>query len=81
MLNARIVNQVFFKSRLDRGGNGVPAKIGKANMDGSDPEVIVKGNLEGPEFLTIDIQKEILYFSTSRNAKIESCNLVIIIFL
>ena len=60
---------------LDRGGNGVPAKIGKANMDGSEPEVIVKGNLEGPEFLTIDIQKEILYFSTSRNAKIESCNL------
>ena len=44
-------------------------------MDGTEPEVIVKGNLEGPEFLTIDIQKEILYFSTSRNAKIESCNL------
>ena len=60
---------------LDRGGNGVPAKIGKANMDGTEVEVIVQGNLEGPEFLTIDIQKEILYFSTSRQAKIESCNL------
>jgi low density lipoprotein-related protein 2 len=59
---------------LDRGGNGVPTKIGKANMDGTYPEVIVRG-LEGPEFLTIDIQKEILFFSTSRQAKIESCNL------
>ena len=62
---------------LDRGGrNGVSPKVGKVNMDGSQPEVIVSKNLQSPEVLTIDIQKEVLYFSTSHgDAKIESCNL------
>ena len=44
-------------------------------MDGSKATVLVKGNLEDPEFLTIDLQKEILYFSSSHKPKIESCNL------
>ena len=60
---------------LDAGGNGVPTKIGSANMDGTKATVLVKGGLEQPEFLTVDIQKEILYFSSSHNPKIESCNL------
>ena len=60
---------------LDLGGRGVPTKIGSANMDGTKPAVLVKGNLESPEFLTIDVQKEILYFSSSHTPKIESCNL------
>lgn len=62
---------------LDRGGkNGVSPKVGKVNMDGSDPQVIVSKNLQSPEFMTIDLQKEVLYFSTSHGAaKIESCNL------
>ena len=59
---------------LDKGGVGVPAKLGAAKMDGSNPKVLVKDLLE-PEFLTVDLQKEILYFSTSRDAKIESVNL------
>ena len=61
--------------RIDAGGNGVPTKIGSANMDGTKATVLVKGGLEQPEFLTVDIQKEILYFSSSHNPKIESCNL------
>ena len=60
---------------LDRGGRGVPSKVGKVNMDGSEPEVIVSGDLQQPEVLTIDLQKEILYFSSSHDPKIESCNL------
>ena len=60
---------------LDRGGGGIPTKIGSANMDGSKAAVLVKGGLEDPEFLTIDLQKEILYFSSSHNPQIESCNL------
>ena len=50
---------------LDRGGKGVPAKIGTANMDGSLPKVLVK-DLQMPETLAIDLQKEILYFSSSK---------------
>jgi len=43
---------------LDRGGSGVPAKVGKANMDGSEPEIIIKQNLvcyllEKKVFLTL----------------------------
>ena len=59
---------------LDKGGVGVPAKLGAAKMDGSNPKVLIRDLLE-PEFLTVDLQKEILYFSTSRDAKIESVNL------
>ena len=53
----------------------VPTKIGSANMDRTKATVLVKGGLEQPEFLTVVIQKEILYFSSSHNPKIESCNL------
>ena len=60
---------------LDRGGRGVPTKIGKVNMDGTDAQVLIKDDLEMPDFMTIDIQKEIIYFSSSHNPKIESCNL------
>ena len=69
-------NFVAFSQYLNfKGGRGVPTKIGSANMDGSKATVLVKGNLEDPEFLTIDLQKEILYFSSSHKPKIESCNL------
>ena len=62
---------------LDRGGrNGVSPKIGKVNMDGSQAQVIISKDIQSPEFMTIDLQKEVLYFSTSHgSAKIESCNL------
>lgn len=50
---------------LDQGGAGVPAKIGKANMDGSKPEILLKDNLTQPEFLTLDPDTEMIYFSSS----------------
>ncbi len=45
-------------------------------MDGTEPKPLAK-DLSRPEFLTIDLQKEELFFSTSgiQNAKIESMNL------
>ncbi len=60
---------------LDRGGRGVPTKIGRVNMDGTNPKVIISDDLDMPEFLTVDIQKQVLYFSSSHNPRIESCNL------
>ena len=44
-------------------------------MDGSDPKIVIKDKISNPEFLTIDLQKEVLYFSSSHTPKIESCNL------
>ena len=55
---------------LDQGGSGVPAKIGKAMMDGTKPSVLVSGNLTNPEFLAIDPESEMLYFSSSQPAKV-----------
>ena len=55
---------------LDQGGHKVPAKIGKANMDGSNPMILLQGNLSVPEFLTIDPDTEKIYFSHSDEAKV-----------
>ena len=60
---------------LDRGGQKVPPKIGKANMDGSDPQILLQGNLTEPEFLTIDPDTEKIYFSHSNEAKVSSVTL------
>merc|ERR1719193_1506603 len=59
---------------LDEGGAGVPAKIGKANMDGSNPKVLLKDNIIKPEFITLDPETEMIYFSSSFDPKIESIN-------
>jgi low density lipoprotein-related protein 2 len=56
---------------LDQGGAGVPAKIGKANMDGSAPEVLVRDNMTDPEALTLDPETEMLYFSSSFKPKVQ----------
>ena len=55
---------------LDQGGAGVPAKIGKANMDGSKSEVLLKEDLVQPEFITLDQDTEMLYFSSSFHPKV-----------
>ncbi|KAJ8943773.1 hypothetical protein NQ318_011985, partial [Aromia moschata] len=47
----------------DEGGYGVPQKIGKVNMDGSNPIILVE-DIERPEAITIDIDSKTLYFST-----------------
>lgn len=67
----------------DRGGKGGNAKVGKVNMDGTEQEDIVSTDLANPEYVAIDLQKEILYVSSSGSGsgggssppKIESCNL------
>ncbi|XP_017778488.1 PREDICTED: low-density lipoprotein receptor-related protein 2 isoform X2 [Nicrophorus vespilloides] len=46
----------------DAGGYGVPPKIGKVNMDGSNSIVLVD-NIETPDDIVIDIEKKIIYYS------------------
>ena len=57
---------------LDQGRAGVPAKIGKAKMDGSNPMILVRDNMTKPEFLTIDPATEMLYFSSSQEPKVSN---------
>lgn len=53
----------------DEGGNGVPEKIGKVNMDGTNPIILVD-DIERPDALTIDIDAKTLYFSTQYPATV-----------
>ncbi|VVD04124.1 unnamed protein product [Leptidea sinapis] len=55
----------------DEGGHGVPAKIGKVNMDGTSPVILVD-TIERPEAVTIDIDRKIVYFSTQYPASVNS---------
>ncbi|GBP08672.1 Low-density lipoprotein receptor-related protein 2 [Eumeta japonica] len=55
----------------DEGGYGVPPKIGRANMDGSNSVVLVD-SIDRPEAITIDIDKKIVYFSLKFPGSINS---------
>ncbi|XP_014481783.1 PREDICTED: low-density lipoprotein receptor-related protein 2 [Dinoponera quadriceps] len=63
-----IDGQVFW---VDEGGFGVPQKIGRVNMDGSNPLILVE-NLERPEAITIDIPSKTLYFSSQNPSFIKA---------
>ena len=59
---------------LDQGGPGVPRKVARMSLDGSDPEVLVKDNLQHLDFLTIDIDKQVLYWSESLGQRVSHSN-------
>lgn len=54
----------------DEGGYGVPEKIGKVNMDGSNPLILAKP--VKPDAITIDIDRKLIYYSTQYPAQIIS---------
>lgn len=54
----------------DEGGYGVPAKIGKVNMDGTNSVILIE--VENPEAITVDIEKKFVYYSTRHPPGIHS---------
>ena len=68
---------------LDDGGIGVPAKVGRANMDGTESIILhMFSSLEKPEAITIDVDAKTLYWSTSNEAKVSlPCFLIIEYFI
>ncbi|XP_024940882.1 low-density lipoprotein receptor-related protein 2 isoform X2 [Cephus cinctus] len=56
---------------VDEGGFGVPVKIGRVNMDGSNPLVLLESN-ERLEAITIDIPSKLIYYSTQYPCFIKS---------
>lgn len=48
---------------IDDGGSGVPSKIARANLDGSNPMVLAE--CDHPESIAIDIDRKIVYYSTT----------------
>ena len=65
----------FFNVRwlfwLDEGGMGVPAKVARVNMDGSDSRVLYElPSNRHPEAITINAESLEIYFSTSNRATV-----------
>jgi len=54
---------------IDEGGFGVPAKVARVNMDGSNPIVLVD-DVERPQAIAIDLDKKVIYFSTEFPAQV-----------
>lgn len=52
---------------IDEGGAGVPAKLAKANMDGTQSKILTR-DIEKPTGLTIDYDKNVLYYSYGSKA-------------
>ena len=52
---------------------GVRPSIQKANLDGSDPEVLIARNLVLPSDLAVDIANQRLYWLDSKLGALESC--------
>ena len=50
---------------IDEGGVGVPVKIAKVNMDGSNSTILVKESLQQVEAITLDLNNKRIYFSQS----------------
>ena len=57
---------------LDEGGPWVPRKVAAANLDGSQPEILVKKDLTHLDFLSIDINTQALYWSEGHAGKVST---------
>lgn len=58
---------------LDDGGAGVPSKVARANLDGSNPLILVE-NVDRPESIAIDMDRKIVYYSTQFPATVIAVN-------
>ncbi|XP_073976140.1 low-density lipoprotein receptor-related protein megalin isoform X3 [Rhodnius prolixus] len=56
---------------VDEGGYGVPQKIGRVNMDGTNPVILLR-KVERPVAITIDLDTKTLYYSTEYPSMIGS---------
>lgn len=56
---------------IDEGGFGVPVKIARVNMDGTNSLILVE-NVNLPEAITIDIPNKMIYFSSQFPSFIKS---------
>lgn len=56
---------------VDEGGFGVPIKIGRVNMDGTDPQVLIEYE-QRLEAITIDVPNNMIYFSTQHPSYVKA---------
>lgn len=61
---------------VDEGGFGVPPKIGRVDMDGSNP-IVLRDHLTRPEAITIDLDEKQIYFSTQYPSKVRDKSILI----
>ncbi len=52
---------------LDNGGPGFRRKIGRVELDGKNPKEIVTTGLMSMDFMTIDLQSNVIYYTEGQN--------------
>jgi len=65
---------------IDEGGAGVPVKLAKANMDGTESKILVR-DFEKPMGLAMDYDKKVLYFSMQSKVSANFLEAVRVFFL
>ena len=55
---------------LDEGGSGVPRKVASVNMDGSNPQILVRDDLFSLGYLALNMEDEVLYWSEGGAQKV-----------
>ena len=55
---------------LDNGGVNVPPKVARMNLDGSEPEILVNGQLYNLRSLDVDIQQQVIYWTQAQKVRI-----------
>ncbi|XP_014669426.1 PREDICTED: low-density lipoprotein receptor-related protein 2-like isoform X2 [Priapulus caudatus] len=56
---------------LDEGGQGVPRKVASANLDGSNPTILVSSNLHNLDYIAVDIADNNVYYTMADASWIE----------
>ena len=57
---------------LDEGNTGIPRKVASVNMDGSDPQIILKDDLQQVGRIAIDIENQVLYWTQPSGQKVSN---------
>ncbi len=55
---------------LDEGGTGIPRKVASANLDGSNPQILTKNDLQSLGKITIDVENQVLYWTQPTARKV-----------
>ena len=55
---------------LDEGNTGIPRKVASMNMDGTNPQILVRNDLQQLGRIAIDIPNQVLYWTQPSGQKV-----------
>ena len=64
---------------LDEGSTGIPRKVSSMNMDGTNPQILVRNDLQQLGRIAIDIPNQVLYWTQPSGQKVLLVLLIMVI--